>query len=436
MTDSTRPQGTGGAAARVIPHGLIPMGGRDPHEAHRTATPLELLYDLTFVVAISLAGNQLAHQLEAGHVWGGVLAFLFAMFSIVWCWINYSWFASAFDTDDWGVRLATLVQMVGVTVLGLGFASLFHGFEEGHINNRVMVAGYVIMRLSMIFLWLRVARENPECRPAAKTYALGLGVAQLLWVLFALIHLPVLPTVLFYLAVFGLEFATVVAAERKQPTPWHAHHIAERYSLLAIITIGEVVLGTTTAVSALVDEVGWSLDAVVLAVAGIGMGVGLWWTYFSMPFAELLHARRERSYLFGFGHIPLYATIAAVGSGLHVAAYYIEGVAHIGPVGTVLTIAVPLLGFYVIGIGLYALFAKVFDPFHLGLLVGYVAVLAAAVAMAAAGVGLGWCIAVLMLAPWVVVVGYETVGHRHIADHLEAARGHQALSREGEPTGR
>ena len=45
------------------------MGGRDPHEAHRAATPLELLYDLVFVVSFGVAGSQLAHALAAGHIW-------------------------------------------------------------------------------------------------------------------------------------------------------------------------------------------------------------------------------------------------------------------------------------------------------------------------------------------------------------------------------
>ena len=45
--------------------------------------------------------------------------------------------------------------------------------------------------------------------------------------------------------------------------------------------------------------------------------------------------------------------------------------------------------------------------------------------MAAAGVTMAVCLLVVMLAPAVVVVGYEMVGHRH----AEVAIG-QALSRE------
>src|ERR1043165_1504183 len=115
-------------------HTAVRMGGRDPHESGRTATPLELLFDLTFVVAFGTAADELAHFLAADHVWDGIVGFAFATFAVSWAWINFSWFASAYDTDDWIYRLTTMVQMVGVLILALGlsdmFESLLHG---GHV---------------------------------------------------------------------------------------------------------------------------------------------------------------------------------------------------------------------------------------------------------------------------------------------------------------
>src|SRR5262245_56230526 len=90
------------------------QSGRDPLEEHRASTPLELLFDLTFAVAFGVAANELAHYVGEDHVWSGIAGFCFACFAVAWAWINYSWFASAYDTDDWVMRLATMVQMVGV----------------------------------------------------------------------------------------------------------------------------------------------------------------------------------------------------------------------------------------------------------------------------------------------------------------------------------
>lgn len=138
------------------------MSGRDPHERHRVATPLELLFDLTFVIAFGAAADELTHALVSGHAGAGVIGFLFAAFAISWAWIQFTWFAGAYDTDDWLYRLLTMAQMAGVTVLALGLPDLFTSLAEGgHVDNRVLVFGYVIMRIPMIFQWLRAARQDP-----------------------------------------------------------------------------------------------------------------------------------------------------------------------------------------------------------------------------------------------------------------------------------
>jgi low temperature requirement protein LtrA len=105
------------------------------------ATPLELLFDLTFVIAFGVAASQLAHMLASGHVGAGLAGFVFATFSVCWAWINFSWFASAYDTDDWVYRLTTMLQMVGVLVLALGIPQVFSSIAEGrHVDNRVVTA--------------------------------------------------------------------------------------------------------------------------------------------------------------------------------------------------------------------------------------------------------------------------------------------------------
>jgi len=159
------------------------MVGRDPHETHRVATPLELLFDLTFVIAFGLAASQLAHSVAESHYAAGVIGFGFASFAICWAWINFSWFSSAYDTDDWIFRVVTMVQMIGVLVLAIGLPRMFASIDQGeHLDNSVMVLGYVIMRLAMVFQWLRAAKQDPTRRRACLTYAAAISIAQLGWV--------------------------------------------------------------------------------------------------------------------------------------------------------------------------------------------------------------------------------------------------------------
>jgi low temperature requirement protein LtrA len=401
-------------------HRRRPLSGRDPNEAHRTATPLELLYDLTFVVAFGTAADQLAHYVAEGHLGPAIGGFCFAVFAVTWAWMNYSWFASAYDNDDWVFRIATMVQMVGVIILSLGIPEMFASIDRGvALDVGVMVVGYVVMRAPMVFLWWLVARHDPTRAPAARKYIWTIGVAQFGWVGLTLLRLPFSTFLLMGSVLFALELVGPALAERRSPTPWHARHIAERHGLLVIITLGEGVLGTVVALSALVHtEHGWTLDAALLAVAGIGLTFGLWWMYFVVPWGEVLERHRERSWAWGIGHILLFGSIAATGAGLHVAAYFLEGVATLSTTATILTVAVPVsifvLALYAIG----SAFLRQRDPFHLLLIAGTAGVLGLAVVCAEMGVSMSWCLVVLMLAPAVTVVGYETVGHRHLAASL------------------
>jgi low temperature requirement protein LtrA len=393
------------------------MLGRDPAESHRAATPLELLFDLTFVIAFGVAGNELAHFLADDHLAAGIAGFLFATFAISWAWINFSWFASAYDTDDWVFRLLTMVQMVGVLLLALGLPDMFDSLERGGaVDNAVMVLGYVVMRVPMVFQWARAARQDPARRSACLAYIVTILVAQAGWVALLLAHTSIAATFTAAAGLILIELVGPLIAEtRLGGTPWHARHIAERYGLLIIIALGEALIGTMATLTAVVgpDGPGWSADVALVGLAGVALTFGMWWTYFMIPSAEVLEARRERSFGWGYGHIPIFGAVVATGAGLHAAASYIEGASALGSVATLLAVAIPT-GIFIGGVYLiYSVLTRSVDPFHVLLLTGTGVVLVASVAIAAAGASLAWCLLVLALSPWISVLGYELRGHRH-----------------------
>ena len=107
---------------------------------HRAATPLELLFDLTFATSFGLAASEVASVVADGHFVVGLVGFGFASFAICWAWINFSWCSSAYDTDDWVFRIVTMVQMIGVLVLAAGLPRMFVSIDRsGHLDNSVMV---------------------------------------------------------------------------------------------------------------------------------------------------------------------------------------------------------------------------------------------------------------------------------------------------------
>ncbi|MBW9093709.1 low temperature requirement protein A [Microbacterium jejuense] len=409
-----------------LSHHLGRMSGRNPGEAHRTATPLELLFDLTFVVAFSQISGQMAHYLELGHVSTALIGFGFSTFAVAWAWINYSWLASAYDTDDIYFRVATLIVMVGVLIVALGVPDVFHSIEEGaFLDNTVMVAGYVVMRVATIALWVRAAVHDEARRKTCVAYIVNISIAQLGWIALIFLNMPVGITLVFTTLISLFELAGPIFAEKRfGPTPWHAHHIAERYGLLVIITLGEVILGTIMAISAVVQDetLGWSFEAGLIAFSGTALAFGMWWNYFAIPFGAVLERHRWRAFPWGYLHLFVFGSLVAVGAGLHVAANVIAHHAHVDTTFAVLSIAIPVLVYETFLFGIYALTVMQFDPFHIWLYLGSVAMLAAAVVAVALGASLGVALLLVACAPAVVVVGYETVGWRHGAEMLERAR--------------
>ncbi|MFB9951615.1 low temperature requirement protein A [Rhizobium puerariae] len=379
------------------------------------ASPLELLFDLTFVIAFGVAASQLAHGLAEGHFLSAVTGFGFCSFAICWAWINFTWFASAFDTDDWLYRLVTMIQMMGVLVLAIGIPRMFASIEHGeHLDNSVMVFGYVIMRVAMIFQWLRAARQGDNQGRACHAYATAISIAQIGWIAQIVFDFSLGVSLVFGAILAVIELTGPYIAERVSGgTPWHPHHIAERYSLFAIIALGEGIVGTVATLSAVIDSEGFSPGVGLVGLAGIGLTFGMWWIYYLLPSAEALEEKREKSFLWGYGHMAIIASIVATGAGLHVAANFIEHKAHIGPMATLLTVAVPLAIF--LG-GLYALYSYLVesaDMLHRWLLLATACVVLLAFLASWAGLSMPVCLVILSLAPAVSVVGYELWGHRH-----------------------
>jgi low temperature requirement protein LtrA len=395
------------------------MGGRDPHEKHRAATPLELFFDLTFVIAFGVAGSQFAHEIAEAHVGAGLLGFSFAMFAVVWAWINFTWFASAYDTDDWIFRVVTMLQIVGVLILAMGIEPMFHSLLEGdHVDNAVMVGGYVIMRLALVSQWLRAAKQDPARRQTCMRYAKYLALVQLGWIAVLIIEADVLTTVFLILPLVVLEMAAPYAAERDVRTPWHAHHIAERYGLLAIIALGECLIGAIETLRAIVAHHGWSVDAALVGFGGTALAFGMWWIYFMLPAGRALHLRRHRSFLFGYSHIPIFAAIAATGAGLHVAAYYIDHEAHISAAAAVASLAIPVALFKASLTWLYSMMMGP-DRAVIAVAAGVIAALAASVGLAAAGMSVPACLLVIVLALAAPIVIDERRGSGRLDRALE-----------------
>lgn len=293
------------------------MSARPIDEPHRSSSQLELLFDLIFVVAVAAATAEFAHSIADGHGLAGLGGFLQVFFAIWWAWMNFTWFASSYDTDDVAYRLLTMVQMTGVLVLAAGVPAAASG------DYRAVTIGYIIMRIGLVAQWLRAGIEDPAGRRTALRYAAGISVLQVGWLVRLLLAEtgavpPAMLPVLFIVLVV-MELAVPRWAERVQTTNWHPHHIAERYGLFTIILLGESVLAAITGVRGALEEAEISGSFITIAISGLVLLFALWWLYFLEPAGDGLSDRRERSYLWGYGHYGIFAALVSLGASLEVA---------------------------------------------------------------------------------------------------------------------
>ncbi len=347
----------------------LTMAGRDPAEAHRVSTPLELLFDLTFVVAVSRAAAELAHAVAAGHVGTGVTGYLSVFFAIWWAWMNFTWFASAYDSDDVPYRVLTLVQMAGVLVLAAGVPA---AFERSDLTG--VTVGYVVMRLGLLTQWVRAGLSDPPHRRTAFRYASGIAVLQALWV--ARLALPVgsVAATAGFLVLVVAELCVPVWSERGAMTTWHPHHIAERYGLFTLIVLGESILAASNAVQPVVGSGGWSASLVVLALSALVLVFGIWWLYFLSSAGEGLDEHPELAFRWGYGHFGVFAGLAALGAGLEVAGQPLthgHGAVEVAASSTVVACAVAVPVVVVLGL-IWALHARLapsgrLDPLEVAL---------------------------------------------------------------------
>ncbi|WP_353508800.1 low temperature requirement protein A [Intrasporangium sp.] len=284
------------------------MGPRDPHEPHRVATPLELFFDLVFVVAIASAAAQWHHGIAEGHA-ADLVGFLLAFFAIWWAWMNYTWFASAYDCDDVVYRLLTFVIMTGSLMLAAGIPDLFDDGQSG-----LVVSGYAVMRLAMVGFWLRAAAGDAAGRATALRYAAGIALVQMFWIGRLLVDDRRWLYATFAIGII-LELLVPLFAERGHRTPHHPHHITERYALFTIIVLGEVVLAAVLAVQGALES-GVTGDLLAVIVGGLLVVYSLWWIYFKRDHLELFEGPLRHNFVAGYGHFAVFASVAATGAAL------------------------------------------------------------------------------------------------------------------------
>ncbi|MGO1056283.1 low temperature requirement protein A [Crossiella sp. CA198] len=240
----------------------------------------------------------------------GILHYGFVFFGIWWAWMNFTWFATSFDTDDWLYRLLTILQMGGVLVFAAGIGPAFAEHDYS-----VLITAYVLMRVALLAQWLRASRSSGPTRRTTLSYAAGISLVQALWLAALLLPAGMLAVAL--IALIAAELVVPIIAERTGTTPWHPHHITERYGLFTLIVLGESLLASANAIIAAVHEATSLGPLIGLGALTLIATAAMWWIYFWPPHH---HAIKDlaNSLAYVYGHFFVFAAAGAFSAGIEV----------------------------------------------------------------------------------------------------------------------
>lgn len=276
--------------------------------SHRQVTFLELFYDLVYVVLIAELTNSFASRLDGTHL----AQFVFLFFIVWWSWLNGSTYHEIHGNNDIRTRVFTFMQMFAVAAMAVFAHDAFGETAAG------FAVSYAIFQLILGYLWWRTGVYDEKHRPLSQPYTAAylfnsvLFIASVfvsptmrmgMWLLAVIIAL-LLPFITFSL---GRNNPEVRAQIDLSLTPTNS--LVERFDLLTIIVLGEVIVRVVQGVAAHQD-----LTIQIGVIGGMGMlvAVGLWWLYFD--FVSHHHPRHGREILWLYAHLPLTVGIATSGA--------------------------------------------------------------------------------------------------------------------------
>jgi len=285
--------------------------------------PLELFFDLVFVLAFTQCTALMAHR----PTWEGVAQAMLVLGVLWWAWVGYAWLTSVIDPEEGAVRIVMFGATAGLLVAGLCAPEAF--------GDRALAfaIAYGLVRGAHIVLFLIAARDDPNLRRSvlglAMSTALGVGlligasfadggVQYALWIVALLADFggP---------ALFGADGWTLVPA-----------HFAERHGLIIILALGESVVALGAGA-----DVALGAEVYVAAVLGVGIAAAVWWIYFdvvALVTAQRLEqapAGRPRNGLardsYSYLHFPMVAGIVLAAFGLEESLPHLDDHLHLVP---------------------------------------------------------------------------------------------------------
>jgi low temperature requirement protein LtrA len=277
-------------------------------------TPLELFFDLVFVLALTQCTTLMAHTTPVTSPWKALLEGLLVLGVLWWSWGGYAWLTSVVNPEEGAVRLVMFAAMAAFLVAALCVPEAFG------TQALLFACAYAVVRAAHIVLFMLASRENAALRRSV------LGLAGSTAVGVSLLMVAAFTSHGLQLGLWGLALVLDVGgpflfgADGWQLRPGH---FAERHGLIVIIALGESIVALGVGAQHHIDT-----GVVAAAVLGVVVAAALWWVYFDVTaiVAEWRLSQaaegRERNEMardsYSYLHFLMIAGIALLAFGLKV----------------------------------------------------------------------------------------------------------------------
>ena len=280
----------------------------EPAEREHRVTPLELFFDLVFVLAIT----QVTQLLADDPSWRGLARGMLILGMLWWAWAAYAWLTNEIDPDEGGARLAMFAATGAMLIVALAVPGAFNE------NAFEFAVAYTVVRAIHLGLWV-VTTHDPEVKQAiirlAPTSFVGCAL------LFAASFADGTTQGVLWAAALVIDY---VGGGRGGGRGYRLHpaHFVERHGLIIIIALGESIVALGVGASSSAELKG---SEIVCALLGVVVAASLWWTYFdvtALVAERRLHSLRgaARARLardsFSYLHFPMVAGIVLLALGV------------------------------------------------------------------------------------------------------------------------
>ena len=235
-------------------------------------TPLELFFDLVFVLAITQCTALMSHHPS----WSGLAQGLLVLGMLWWSWTGYAWLTRVLDPEEGAVRLVMFGAMAALLLVSICVPDAF-----GDLALAFALI-YGVVRAAHIALFMLASPDDDGLRHSVLSLAASSAIAVSLLTLASLFD-GLAQGALWALALLlDMGGPYLFGSEGWKLVPGH---FAERHGLIVIIALGESIVAIGLGAEQALD-----LGIAAAAVLGVALTAAMWWAYFDI--VAIVSARR------------------------------------------------------------------------------------------------------------------------------------------------